>query len=595
MTKPLLIYDGDCGFCNYWVNYWKKLTGSSVDYRPYQEVAADYPSLTIKDFKRAVQYVAPDGTISAAAKASFLTLSHAKNNKIWMKLYNSLPGFAYLTEKLYAVISSHRTLFYYVSICFWGKNFEPPKYELISWWFLRLLGCISLIAFVSFGVQALGLVGEQGIFPVSELIANVKANLGLERYWYFPIIFWINSSNLMIQAAWVIGSIFSLLLIFGIRPITSLFVIYFLYLSIMYVSQVFMSFQWDMLLIETSLLAIILARFTVLGIWLCRFLVFRFFLAAGLVKILSGDVTWGDYSALTYYFMTEPLPTPLAWYAHSLPLSILTFGAWATLTIELILPFFIFLPRYFRFFAAFGFLILQIIILLTGNYNFFNLLTMLLCLTLFDDAAIRSLMSKKFVDWISAKKLMYPHNTVLSFLAAGFAVITISISIIQFHIKFGEPVPDFLLRYAGLFQPFQLVNSYGPFAVITTRRPEIIIEGSNDGVTWSEYKFRYKPGDVTQPLKWNFPHQPRVDWQMWFAALDTVQNNPWFVRLIERILQNSPDVMAFFVEPPAAPPRFVRAELYDYRFATPEERKQSGIIWKRRLVGHYFPAVHLKE
>src|SRR3990167_9869342 len=211
--RPLLIYDGDCGFCIYWARYWEKLTGNRVSYKPYQEVATDYPKISINDFKRAVQYVAPDGKIASAAEAIFLTLSHSRHNRFWLSLYRHLPGFALISENTYALIAAHRSFFYYISLFFWGRDYSPPRYDLVSWLFLRGLGLIFLFAFVSFGVQALGLIGSHGVLPLSGLIHALQTQIGIERYSLVPMVFWLNASDIAIQTVCWGGAFLSLCLI----------------------------------------------------------------------------------------------------------------------------------------------------------------------------------------------------------------------------------------------------------------------------------------------------------------------------------------------------------------------------------------------
>jgi hypothetical protein len=141
--------------------------------------------------------------------------------------------------------------------------------------------------------------------------------------------------------------------------------------------------------------------------------------------------------------------------------------------------------------------------------------------------------------------------------------------------------------------PLYIVNPYGLFAVMTTTRPEIVIEGSADGQEWREYVLRYKPGPLSRPALWNIPHQPRLDWQMWFAALGSARENPWIVMLMWRLLEGSPPVLALLESNPFAdgPPKYVRAELYDYRFANRRTHFLTGQWWVRRPEGLYFPQV----
>src|SRR5271169_3557817 len=368
--RPLLIYDGDCGFCKYWVRYWQALTGPSVTYAPYQEVGEQYPEIPVAAFQRAVQYVAPDGKIASGAEAVLLSLSHAGGKGWWLTLYRRVPAFAVIAEDIYAFVASHRSAFYRPSRVLWGPDNQPPRFDLVAWLFLRAMGLIYLVAFVSFGVQALGLIGSHGILPLSEFTDAIQSQLGLERYWLFPMVFWLDQSDFAIQAACWAGAALSLLLIFNVLPRSSLLFLYVLYLSLFYAGQVFTGFQWDLLLLESGFLAFVLSMVTKPGIWLLRWLMFRFMFLSGAVKLLSGDPTWANLSALSYYFQTAPLPTPLAWYAHHLPRVILTASTAAAFVIELILPFFIFCPRRVRFLAAWGILLLQVLIFITGNYAF---------------------------------------------------------------------------------------------------------------------------------------------------------------------------------------------------------------------------------
>ena len=594
--KPLLIYDGDCGFCTYWARYWQKLTQDRVNYEPYQQAASRFPQIPITDFQRAVQYIGSDGKIASAAEASFLTLSHARGKGIWLGLYRNLPGFAAVSERAYAFVASHRPAFHRVSLWLWGRDYAPPRFELVSWFFLRAIALIYLAAFASFGVQALGLIGSHGILPLSEFIAAIKPHFGLDRYWAFPMVFWLGSGDFAIQAACWAGAVLSLLLVFNILPRLCLVLLYLLYLSLFYAGQDFMAFQWDLLLLEAGFLALLLSISRGIGVWLLRWLLFRFMFLSGAVKLLSGDPAWANLSALFYHFQTQPLPTPIAWYAHHLPHGVLMAATAATFVIELMLPFFIFFPRRLRFVAAIGFLILQTGISLTGNYNFFNLLTMALCLVLFDDAALHKVLPQRLSQWVLHHNLFVEPGKTASFVAGSLALLIVFVSSGQLYSIFSGRIPAPVMWIEYAVGPMRFVNTYGLFAVMTTERQEIIIEGSDDGIHWKEYAFKYKPGDVERRPPWNIPHQPRLDWQMWFAALGTPNMNPWFTGLLRRLLENSPEVIALLDGNPfpGRPPRYLRAELYDYQFSNSEEKNSKGVWWERRLSGLYYPAVELK-
>ena len=594
--KPLLIYDGDCAFCMFWLRYWQRLTGDRVNYAPYQEVAAQFPAIPAAAFQRAVQYVEPDGKVASGAEACFLTLGHASGKGWWLALYRRLPGFAAIAESSYAFIASHRSRLYRPCVWLWGRDYEPPRFDLVAWLFLRAMGLIYLAAFLSFRVQAMGLIGSHGILPLSQFLGLIRNHLGPDRYWRFPMVFWLDASDFAIQAACWGGAALSLLLMFNLLARPGLLFLYGLYLSLFYAGQIFMGYQWDVLLLETGALAFVLSIATRPGIWLLRWLLFRFMFLSGAVKLLSGDPTWANLSALSYHFQTQPLPTPLAWYADHLPRTVLAASTAATFAIELALPFLIFCPRRLRFAAACGFLLLQTLILLTGNYTFFNLLGMVLCLVLFDDAALLSVLPPGLARFVQRRAGETRPGRIAAVATGAFALLIVLVSLVQLHAEFGGRISAAGAWLNDEIAPFALVNTYGLFAVMTTTRPEIIVEGSDDGEHWREYSFKYKPGDVRRRPRWNIPHQPRLDWQMWFAALGTASNNPWFAGFLQRLLENSPAVTALLDKNPFPdkPPRYVRALVYDYRYTSPAQRKATGAWWTRTLEGVYYPAVALE-
>jgi predicted DCC family thiol-disulfide oxidoreductase YuxK len=593
--RPVLIYDGDCGFCGYWARYWQKLTGERVAYRPYQEVAAQYPAIDCADFQRAVQYISPDGRRASAAEASLLTLSHARGKGVWLWLYRRVPGFAPLAEWAYAFTAAHRPAFFRISRFLWGKNHEPPRYELVAFLFLRGFGLIYLAAFLSFAVQAQGLIGSHGVLPLAELVDAVTAGFGRERFWLMPMVFWWNSSDVAIRVVCWAGVALSLLLICNVLPRLSLLLLYALYLSLLYAGQVFMTYQWDTFLLEGGFLALLLTLARLPGIWLLRWLLFRFMFMSGVVKLLSGDPNWWNLSALSYHFLTQPLPTPLAWYAAHLSPVALKIATAAVFSIELGLPFLIFAPRRPRFCAAFGMLLLELCILVTGNYNWFNIQTMLLCLPLFDDAALRNILPPQLLRLVPAPMAERQPRRLGAIGVGALTLLIVFCSLVEMDMRFGGNPPAPVQAVDRFIGPLHLVSSYGLFAVMTTTRDEIIIAGSSDGTEWREYEFRYKPGDLARPPPWNIPHQPRLDWQMWFAALDDPRRLPWFWRLLQRLLENEPSVTALLQKNPFPdkPPMYVRAWYYDYGFAD-DAAKARGMWWARQSLGPYFPIVRLK-
>jgi len=596
LGKPRLIYDGDCGFCAYWARYWQELTGERVEYRTYQEVAAQHPAIPLADFRRAVQYLAADGRRASAAEASFLALSHAPGGGLWLAFYRHLPGFAAAAERTYAFIAAHRPGFYRLSLWLWGREHRPPRCELLRFLFLRLFGLIYLAAFASFAVQAQALIGSHGILPLAELTDALRHAAGWERFYLMPMLFWLSASDGAILAVCWGGAALALLLTLNLLPRLSLLLLYILYLSLLYAGQVFMTYQWDTFLLEAGFLALVLSWALTPGIWLLRWLLFRFMFMSGMVKLLSGDASWWNLSALSYHFLTEPLPTPLAWYAAHLSPALLEFAAGSTFVIELGLPFLIFSPRRLRFCAAFGILLLQAGILTTGNYNWFNLQTMLLCLVLFDDAALLSILPRRLSARLPSLPAVQRLRPPAALAAGALAVLLVFCSLVEMDLRFGGDPPTAARALDAALEPLHLVSPYGLFAVMTTRRDEIVIEGSNDGREWREYEFRYKPGDPARRPPWNIPHQPRLDWQMWFAALEGPQRSRWFWLFLERLLHGEPAVTALLARNPFPdkPPLYLRAKFYDYTYAD-AAAKARGVWWQRHLLGLYAPEVQLKH
>ena len=264
--------------------------------------------------------------------------------------------------------------------------------------------------------------------------------------------------------------------------------------------------------------------------------------------------------------------------------------------IELLLPWLIFMPRRLRFVAAWGFLVLQVAITLTGNYYFLNLLTIFLCLFLFDDRAFAAVLPSRLVARL---RFRLPAPGRLATVAAGVlasVVVVANLAVIWKRIE-QQPLPEPLVTLAATTSRFGITNFYGFFGVMNTTRREIIVEGSLDGEHWRAYAFRYKPGDVHRCLRWSIPHHPRLDWTMWFAAGESPYRNLWFGNLLYQLLQGSPPVLALLADNPFPdePPKWVRATLYQYRFTTPAERAATGDCWVRQWLGPYVPPLSLES
>ena len=584
LPKPLLIFDGQCGFCHIWIEYWKKLTGDAVAYEPFQQAAERFPQIPRENFARAVHLARTDGTVVSGAQAVFETLGREK-------LYESSFVVRSLSETAYRFIAQRRNLFYHVTRFAFGKQIEPPRFAATQWIFLRCLAVIYAIAFGSLSTQVIGLIGANGISPAHDFLARIAGGFGPMRFLALPTLFWVDSSDSMLRVAGLAGIALAVLLFVGVLERWALLLLFVLYLSFSMAGQEFLTFQWDSLLLESGFLAIFFGR-SAGGLkavaWLYRWLVFRLYFLSGYVKLGSHDPTWSNLTAMKFHYHTQPLPTIFAWYADKLPDIVQRASTFLVLAIELVAPFFIFAPRRMRMGAAFTLLSLQLFILLTGNYTFFNLLTMALTLFLFDDRALERI-KRIEISPLPATKLARAGTALLTvlLLMLGITRLTESIS---------GAAPEPLNTFGRIASPFEIVNPYGLFAVMTTSRPEIVVEGSNDGETWLAYEFRYKPGDLHRAPRWVEPFQPRLDWQMWFAALSNYQSDQWFVQFVVRLLQGSPAVLSLLEKNPfpGSPPHFVRAVLYDYSFTDVRTLRETGEWWRRKPAGIYLPPVGLK-
>jgi predicted DCC family thiol-disulfide oxidoreductase YuxK len=608
--KPLFIYDGECHFCLRWIRRWQEATDGKVDFAPFQSVGPRFgEDISIECFQYAVRLIETDGTIYGGAEAVLRMLSRGSQigSGLAYWCYRHIPGYAPAARLGYRFVACYRNLASIVTTILWGRSEEAvcrPVYFHAQRWFLRLVGLVYLIAFASFWMQVDGLIGQNGITPVAPWLQEVRNRVGTEAYRLVPTLCWLNSSDSFLHFLCAAGVVFSLLLVMEIAPVFCLALLWVLYLSISVAGQVFMNFQWDYLLLETGFLSLFLAPVRIFPLrryappaspfahFLLRWLLFRLMFMSGVVKLTSGDDSWWNLTALRYHYETQPLPTPLSWYAHQLPASFQAISTIVLFGIELGAPFLLFAPRRLRLIGVGSLLVLQVLIALTGNYCFFNLLTAALCLLAVDDS-IWPRFGRKVALPQNADSLRWPSWILIPVL---IAVLVFSGPLLWNSVFPDAEWPPFLAASYNYIEPFRSLNSYGLFRVMTKTRPEIIIEGSRDGVTWRTYEFRYKVGDLKRSPPFIAPHQPRLDWQMWFAALDDVRGEPWFVNFLVRLLEGSPPVLKLLKENPFpdSPPRYIQARLFRYNFTNANEKSQTGAWWKREEVGIYCPPMSLR-
>ena len=594
----VMLFDGDCGFCKYWIERWRDQTRDRIEYRAYQEATADFPQIPRSDFERSIQLVESDGRVTSGAEAVFRALDLGGHRVWWPRAGVAMK----IARGVYRFVADHRVSFSFLTRVFLGRNPRPASYLVARCVFLRLLGVVYFFAFLSLALQVRGLIGKRGILPAADFLEAVRAQIGTERYWLVPTLAWVNASDAALLGMCLAGIALSVAVVFGWIPSISLIVLWLLYLSLVTVTRIFLGYQWDVLLLETGLLAIFLtepfawrpawnqeSRAACIARWLLLWLSFRLMLESGAVKLASHDETWRNLTALSYHYQTQPLPIWTSWYANQAPLWFQKVSCALMFAVELIAPFAVFGPRNVRRAGAGAMIGLEALIAATGNYCFFNLLTASLCVLLLDDEVWPVSTPRRGV---ATTRRGWPLGVVAPVAALS---VTLTLAPLMAMLRPGWRWPQPLSWLTRQLSPLRSFNSYGLFAVMTTSRPEIIVEGSRDGEAWAPYEFKWKPGDVRKRPGIVEPFQPRLDWQMWFAALGTVEDNPWFIQFLGRLLQGSPEVLGLMGRNPFpdAPPRFVRAVVYDYKFTRAGEKTDAW--WRREYKGLYRPALQLSE
>lgn len=456
--------------------------------------------------------------------------------------------------------------------------------------FVRALAAVTLLALLSLWVQAAGLFGSGGILPFAEHLEHASGQLGLSRFWKLPTLLWFWPTDLGLNALFALGCALAVGLLVG-TPIDGVLLIglWAVTLSLVVAGQRFLAFQWDSLLVELLFVAALWSPFLpgprrpppVWARWLAWWVVFKLFFFGGLVKLTSGDPTWRDGTALLYHYWTQPLPNPVSWYAQQLPDGVHELSVYAMFVIELVLPFFVFLGARARV-AVFGPLVgLLGLLMLTGNYGFFQVLGVVACLTLIDDAHWRTLIPAKLLDRLA------PATEPARHVGAPVALALFLTSLL--FARGYDALPGWGQAWARVAYPFHTANSYGLFAVMTTERPLVVFETSEDGVEWDPLWLPWQTGRVDEMPRQVAPHMPRLDWQIWFAGLGDCRSNPWVLRTQMRLAEGEPAVWALFERelPRSGPPRHVRTTLWRYRFA------ESGASdwWVREGGQPYCPVV----
>ena len=472
--------------------------------------------------------------------------------------------------------------------------------------FLRLLGFVCVAAFLSLIIQLDPLIGSNGLLPAAKFLDRLRQVSGFNPWLQLPTIFWFNCSDSFLMAMAALGLLLSLLLLGGLANGILLASIWVIYLSFVHIGQIFYGYGWEILLLETCFLGIFLVPWVdprpfpkeppaKAVIWLFWWLAFRIMFGAGLIK-MRGDACWRDLSALCFHFETQPIPNPLSPFFHHLPALVLKAGVLWNHFVELVVPFFVLGPRRWRNLGGWLIISFQIFLILSGNLSFLNWLTIAACIPILDDGALAPLMPKRWVA-LAAERAQSPappgaaRQTVIYLVTAFLVLLSIPPAL-------NMASPRQIMNTS--FEPLHLVNTYGAFGSVGRTRNEIILEGTDEatlglGTKWKEYEFWAKPGDVRRMPPVIAPFQPRLDWQIWFAAMSTIDREPWLVSLIFKLLQNDRGVLRLMANNPFPdhPPTYIRAELYEYKFTRAGDR--SGAWWERKRVDSYLRPVSLED
>jgi len=459
--------------------------------------------------------------------------------------------------------------------------------------YLRALGAVSLLAFLSLGVQVRGLIGADGLLPLEELLRRAEevwgSSVGLaERMHRMPMLFWFGASDALLLGACVAGALLSLGLTLLVAPRICIAGAWVLYLSLTVACNELLAFQWDSLLIQTLFFSWLYAPRGLLPFRsppppahpaaraLLVALLFLLHFESGIAKLVGGDPgwSWREPSALIAYYETAPIPTWLGWYAHQLPRSAHLAAGWWTLFAELLLPFALFAPWRLRRWALLGIVCLHAPIALTANYGFFNLLSVVLCIPALPqtDTAAAPWRASWFGSW------RHTATTAACGALLALSLLAFAVGILRWSAP--EPLRRIVEEGANL----RTINVYHLFVHMTERRPELVFEWSDDGTEWRELDMLYKPGDPRRAPPFVAPHQPRVDFRLWFYALRP-QSGPLLGRLAAKLREN-PQSLAWLFTPeslPPKPPKLVRVGLWTYHMTDFATRSASGLWWDRTL------------
>jgi len=480
----------------------------------------------------------------------------------------------------------------------------PDDHALVRFAMLRLLGLVYFVAFLITIRQFRPLIGANGLLPAQQLLAFVQRSTGskLASFAHLPTIFWFGCSDAAIAVCAWIGAILSLLVLLGATNAVVQLVIWALYLSIAQIGGKFYGYGWESQLCETGFLAIFLCPIRTIApfrasappaiaIVLHRWLIARIMIGAGLIK-LRGDPCWRNFTCLIFHYETQPNPNPIAWLLNAAPPWFHKIGVGFNHLVELVAPVFAFGPRRARIVAGILFVSFQAFLIASGNLSFLNWLTIVPALACFDDRALARVLPSRVRRFLDERESSAPsplHRNAAWVLACVVAILSVQPIVNLFS-------PEQKMNRS--FEPLRLVNTYGAFGSMQTQRFEVVLQGTRDEnvdehTVWIDYELPCKPGDPNRRPCFLSPYHHRLDWQLWFCSFRDLGNEAWLAHLAYKLLRGDPIVRPLFARDPFpdAPPRWVRAEVYWYRFTRPGEKTKAW--WRRSHVDEYLPPVRV--
>ena len=475
------------------------------------------------------------------------------------------------------------------------------SYWLTRFIILRLLGFVYAVAFFVAAQQLVSLIGGHGLTPARYFLGEIHSQLGSRTAGMLqvPTLFWFGiSDNGLSIFAWV-GFGLSLVVLAGYANAIILTVLWVMYMSIVHIGQIWYGYGWETQLLETGFLSIFLCPLLdarpfpkrappLLVIWLFRWLGFRIMIGAGLIK-LRGDPCWRDLTCLYYHYETQPIPSPISRYLHFAPHWFHNVETAWNHFIELVVPWFSFAPRTARHMAGVLLITFQIFLIISGNLSFLNYVTIIPFLACFDDTFFRRILPKLLVRRAEGAAQRAKPCRVQNGVAIALSILVAYLSV--------APVLNLVSNRQVMnssFDPLDLVNTYGAFGSVGKERYEIIFEGTDDALIsgdtkWKEYEFTAKAGDPNRRPPFIAPYQPRIDWQIWFAAMASPAHYPWTLHFVWKLLHNDRGTLSLLANNPfpTSPPRYIRARLYRYHFAPIGD----PAWWKREPIGEWLPAL----